>query len=417
MKATISLKNARGSIDAVSSKSDAHRCILAAALSDAPTKILLNSTSDDIKAACSCVKSLGGEISVSGTDILVTPPKNIPEKAVFDCGESGNTIRFFMPAAAALGIESTFTGRGRLPQRPQGPLLEALRENGAACSEDGEFPIKISGKLKSGVFTLPGNVSSQYVTGLLFALPLLDGDSQIKLIPPVESKPYIDMTVSTLKKFGVGVVSSENSYFVKGNQKYTSPKEIKVDGDWSNGAFFVCLGALSSVTVNGLFKNSIQGDKAICDIVRSMGASVMKGEDFVKVQKNALNGITINARDIPDLIPVVSSLATYAKGATIIKNAERLRLKESDRLKSITSLINEAGGDVNELPDGLFIVGGKKLKEKFTISSFGDHRMVMAAALLSYRSEVVIDDFESVNKTYPAFKDDLIKLGGTVEIS
>lgn len=416
MTAELYLKNMNGVIGAISSKSDAHRALIAASLADKPCRLILNSTSNDIKAACSCLESAGAVIENDGMNITVSPIKKASGHAVFDCGESGNTIRFLMPVAAALGIDSVFTGSGRLPERPQTPLLKALSENGASVSPDGEFPIKISGKLKSGVFTLPGNVSSQFVTGLLFALPLLDGDSEIRLIPPVESKPYINMTISTLKKFGIEVKENGNSYFVKGCQKYISPDELKIDGDWSNGAFFVAFGALSDITVNGLYPSSVQGDKAVCEIVKRMGANVTIGESSVRIKKNSLRGIDIDASDIPDLVPVISALAVFAAGTTRIYNAARLRLKESDRLKTVTELIKTAGGDITETSDGLIIKGGKKLKDEFTVSSFNDHRLVMAAAVLSFDSKVTVTDFKAINKTYPSFKDDVTKLGGICNV-
>ena len=416
MNVEFSLKNMRGTVDAIASKSDAHRILIAASLSDNPCKIILNSTSNDIEAACNCLTAVGAVIEKNGMNLLVTPIKKAAESAVFDCGESGNTIRFLIPVASALGINSVFTGSGRLPERPQTPLLKAISENGITVSPDGEFPIRISGKLQSGVFTLPGNVSSQFVTGLLFALPLLDGDSEIRLIPPVESKPYINMTVATLKKFGIEVTESGNSYFVKGNQQYISPREIKVDGDWSNGAFFVVSGALSDITVNGLYPTSVQGDKAICDIVKRMGADVICGEAGVTVKKNTLHGIDIDASNIPDLVPVISALAVFAEGTTSIRNAGRLRLKESDRLQTVTELIKTAGGDITELPDGLIINGGKKLKDEFTVPSFNDHRLVMAAAVLSFASKVTVTDAQAINKTYPSFIDDITKLGGACHV-
>ena len=321
-----------------------------------------------------------------------------------------------LPVAAALGIESVFTGSGRLPERPQTPLLNALSEHGVKVSPDGEFPIKISGQLRSGVFTLPGNVSSQFVTGLLFALPLLDGDSEIRLIPPVESKPYINMTISTLKKFGIEVTENGDSYFIKGNQKYLSPEEIVIDGDWSNGAFFVSFGAVSDITVNGLFPDSIQGDKAIADIVRQMGADVKTTDSSISISENQLKGLDIDVRNIPDLVPVIATLAVFAEGTTTIYNAERLRIKESDRLATVSEIIRLAGGDVTENPGGLVIRGGKKIKDSFSMNAYNDHRLVMAAAVLASHSVVTVENAQTVSKSYPLFFEDLTKLGGTCDV-
>lgn len=416
MDIELSLKNMKGTAAAIASKSDAHRLLIAAALSDSPCRLILNSTSADIEATSACLINAGADIKKDGTDIIVNPIKNTEKEAVFDCGESGSTIRFLIPVASALGIKSIFTGSGRLPERPQTPILKALSENGASVSPDGEFPIKLDGKLRAGVFTLPGNVSSQFVTGLIFALPLLEGDSEIRLIPPVESKPYINMTVATVRKFSIEIEEKGNSYFVKGNHKYISPKEIKVDGDWSNGAFLAVCGALGDITVNGLFPDSLQGDKAIAEIIKKMGASVTQTQDSISVKADKLHGIEVDASDIPDLVPVISALAVFAEGTTTIKNAQRLRIKESDRLKTVTQLIKTAGGDITELPDGLVIKGGKKLKDSFTVDSFNDHRIVMAAAVLSYGSVVTVTNAQAINKSYPGFISDITKLGGVCNV-
>lgn len=416
MDIELSLKDMHGTIDAIASKSDAHRILIATALSDAECRLILNSTSNDIEATVSCLENAGAKIEKDDMNLSVTPIKNAVKEAVFDCGESGSTIRFLIPVAAALGIDCIFMGSGRLPERPQTPILKTLEENGITVSPGGEFPIKISGQLKSGVFTLPGNVSSQFVTGLIFALPLLDGDSEIRLIPPVESKPYINMTVATVKKFGIEIEEKGFSYFIKGNQKYISPKEIKIDGDWSNGAFYAVFGALSEMAVNRLFPDSLQGDKAIADIVRKMGADVTLAENTLTVKKNELYGIEIDVSDTPDLVPVIAALATFAEGTTIIKNAARLRIKESDRLKNVTELIKTAGGDITELPDGLIINGGKKLKNCFTFDSCNDHRIIMAAAVLAFASKVTITNAQAINKSYPDFIRDITKLGGVCNV-
>lgn len=416
MDIELSLKNMKGSAAAIASKSDAHRLLIAAALSDSPCRLILNSTSADIEATSDCLINAGADIKKDGTDIIVNPIKNNVKEAVFDCGESGSTIRFLIPVASALGIKSIFTGTGRLPERPQTPILKALSENGVTVSHDGEFPIKLDGKLSAGVFTLPGNVSSQFVTGLIFALPLIDGNSEIRLIPPVESKPYINMTVATVRKFGIEIEEKGNSYFIKGKQKYISPEEIKVDGDWSNGAFLAVCGALSDITVNGLFPDSLQGDKAIADIIKKMGADVTQTENSISVKAEKLYGIEVDASDIPDLVPVISALAVFAEGTTTIKNAQRLRIKESDRLKTVTQLIKTAGGDITELPDGLIINGGKKLKDSFTVDSCNDHRIVMAAAVLSFGSVVTITNAQAINKSYPDFIRDITKLGGVCNV-
>ncbi len=416
MIATLDLRNMKGEIDAIASKSQAHRALIAASLADKPTKLLLNSTSNDIKATAECLKSAGVTIKEDNLNLTVFPVDTLKKEAVFDCGESGSTIRFLIPVAAALGINSVFTGGGRLPERPQAPLLKTLSEHGVTVSPDGEFPIKISGKLESGIFNISGNISSQYITGLLFALPLLDGDSEIRLIPPVESKPYIDMTVETLRKFGITITEQGNSYFIKGNQQYISPEQIRIEGDWSNGAFFVSFGAVSDIKINGLSLSSVQGDKEIISIIKSMGADIHSDENGIHISKNELNGIDVNAANIPDLVPVIASVAVFAKGQTRIYNAGRLRLKESDRLATVTQIIKSAGGDIEELPDGLIINGGKPIKDSFTVDAENDHRLVMAAAVLASHSVVTVKNAQSINKSYPTFFEDLRKLGGKCDV-
>ncbi len=414
MDIQLNLKNMHGEVNAIASKSDAHRLLICAALGDKPCKLILNTTSKDIEATVGCLEALGAKITKDGTNILVEPIKASKKNAVLDCSESGSTIRFLIPVAAALGINCIFKGSGRLPERPQTPILEAISKNGITVNNS--FPIEINGQLNAGVFELPGNISSQFITGLIFALPLIKNDSEIKITTPLESAPYIDMTIDTVKKFGIEIKKQGNSFFIKGNQKYISPKEITVDGDWSNGAFFVCQGALSEIKINGLNLNSTQGDKAIIDIVENFGADVKEENGKISIKKNQLKGITVDVGNTPDLVPVVAALACFADGTTTITNAARLRIKESDRLKTITELIKSAGGDITEKPDGLIIKGGKELKKSFTTDSFNDHRLVMAASILAFDSVVTIKNAEAVNKSYPDFIKDITSLGGACNV-
>lgn len=416
MRVLIDLKNIGGEIAAISSKSDAHRMLIAAALADEETKLILNSTSEDIKATCKCLEALGAKIKNEGTNLIVSPIKAAPCHGVLDCNESGSTIRFLMPVAAALGVSSVFTGGGRLPERPQTPLLNALKEHNIITSPDGEFPIKLEGKLKGGVFTIPGNISSQYVTGLLFALPLLSEDSEIRLIPPVESRPYINMTISTLKRFGIDVTSEGDSYFIRGNQKYISPKEAIIDGDWSNGALFVALGAINKLKIYGLFKNSLQGDKAIAEIVKSMGAVITQNESDILICPNKLHGVSIDVGNTPDLVPVISALSALSEGETKIYNAARLRIKESDRLSEMANILKSAGVTVIEEYDSLTIKGTGTIKDEIFVDAKNDHRLVMAAAVLATKSKVTIENAQAINKSYPKLFDDLKSLGGVVNV-
>lgn len=412
-----------GSIPAISSKSDAHRLLIAAALSDRETEILCNVLSEDIRATARCLAALGAKVAFSENRMRVHPiprTENAEGAPVtLDCGESGSTLRFLLPVVSALGKNGVFTGGGRLPQRPITELREAMEAHGVHFSEKGAFPIHTSGALKAGEYTLRGDVSSQYVTGLLFALPLLSDDSTLRLLPPVESAPYIEMTLSSLMRFGIEVRREGHTYFIKGNQTYRSPGAVSVEGDWSNAAFFLTAGALGApVTVTGLNPDSPQGDKAILDILRRMGAVVETAGESATVSPGALHGIAQDMADIPDLAPIFSVAAAAARtGETAIQNAARLRLKESDRLAAIHRMLGSLGVSCTETADGLLIPGGQSISGGET-SGFGDHRMVMAAAIASVLAEtpVTIDGAEAVEKSYPHFFEDFKRLGGMVDV-
>ncbi|MBR5247123.1 MAG: 3-phosphoshikimate 1-carboxyvinyltransferase [Clostridia bacterium] len=407
-----------GKIGAISSKSDAHRILICASLCDKQTYIKCNVMSKDIAATICCLKSMGTDISVN-EDIITVTPKPFNKKADLDCGESGSTLRFLMPLVSALDMDVTINGHGRLPQRPISPLKEEMEKNGVTFHTDNEFPLHLTGRLQSGEYELLGNVSSQFITGLLLSLPLLQGDSKIKLIPPVESKSYLDITVSVLKKFGIEIVEQENLYIIKGNQKFLSPNEITVDGDWSNASFFLCAGALSEkgVTVTNLDVNSPQGDKKILDVLSSMGADVeIKGNE-ITVKKNALKGITIDASDIPDAVPIISVVATFCSGETRIINAGRLRIKESDRIKSVVDMLKSVGADAKETDDGI-IINGKSDLQGGLVNGYNDHRIVMSASILSTlcKGNVKITDYKAVEKSYPDFFTDFNKMGGNANV-
>lgn len=407
-----------GKIRAISSKSDAHRLLICASLSKSETKIHCNVMSKDIAATICCLKAMGAEVFVDGDTITVIP-KPYNKKANLDCGESGSTLRFLMPVVSALGIDATITGHGRLPERPISPLKEEMEKKGITFHTDNKFPLHLTGQLHSGEYEIEGNISSQFITGLILALPILNGDSEIRLVPPVESKSYIDITVSVLRKFGIKIEEKEKLYIIKGNQKYISPKEITVDGDWSNASFFLCAGAFSEngVTVTDLDINSPQGDKKILDVLTSMGADVKISGNEITVKMNKLNGITVDASDIPDAVPIISVVATACNGDTKIINAQRLRIKESDRIKSVVEMINSVGGSAEETVDGIIIHGGKPLKGG-KVNGYNDHRIVMSASILSClcQSNVEITDFNAVEKSYPDFFNDFSKMGGNLDV-
>ena len=416
---TLDLRRVSGTVPAIASKSAAHRLLIAAALADRPARLTIRSDSEDIRATVRCLKSLGAKIRRYRSIYTVSPVREVPSgKVTLDCGESGSTIRFLLPVAAALGADAVFTGSGRLPERPQTPLLKALRERGASVSADGVFPITVSGGLTPGEFVIPGNISSQFVTGLLLALPLLKG-SEVRVTEPIESAGYIDLTLGALQKFGFDVIRTAGNgavtFRASPGAALISPGGLTAEGDWSNAAFFICAGALSEqgLTVTGLDPGSSQGDRAILDIVRSVGADVTVCGDAVTVKRGRLLPVTIDARDIPDLIPCAAALCAFCDGVSEIKNAGRLRLKESDRLSTTAALLTAAGIKVTEHPDGLTIYGGKVIPG-FRAPSYNDHRLCMAAAVLARAGEVTIEDAEAAAKSWPGFYDDLKKIGGSV---
>lgn len=398
-----------GKIEAPASKSVAHRMLICAALAKGKSVIELNKTSDDIEATANCLRSLGVTIEKNGNRWTVTPPDVFPAKAELDCGESGSTLRFMLPVVSALGVEATLIGHGRLPSRPIAPLLDEMKLHGVSC--DGQFPLHVSGKLTGGKFTIAGNISSQFITGLLLALPLCEEDSEIEVLPPVESKPYINITTKTLSAFGADIEENGNNYKIRHSDLKSGA--FCVEGDWSNAAFLLALGA----EVSGLDADSAQGDKKFLDALRAFGADVTEENGAVRASLTNLHGTEIDASDIPDLVPVICAIAATAEGTTKIFNATRLRLKESDRIRSTAEMVNSLGGDAHETEDGI-IINGRKTLSGGTVDSFNDHRIVMSAAVASQKCEglVIINDAQAVNKSYPEFFEDFNSLGGDANV-
>lgn len=408
----------RGEVIVPPSKSDVHRAALCAALAPGISRIEPVALSKDIKATIECVNAMGAKASFEGGALIVDGREMFSKKECrLHCCESGSTLRFVIPIAAAGGLSAVFTGEGRLPQRPIGIYTEILPKAGVKCVTSGGLPFEISGKLQSGDFYIPGNISSQFITGLLLSLPLLSGDSRIFLTTELESEGYVDLTLEVMKKFGAEAHRTDYGYFIKGSQKYT-PTEYKTQGDWSQAAFFICAGAINGdVTVKGVSLSSSQRDKDICRLVKEFGADIEQGEDFVRVKRGELHGIKIDARQIPDIVPVLAATAAYAHGETVIYNAERLRIKESDRLQAISQALKACGGNIDETDDGLVIRGVKALKGGKTLGC-NDHRIVMsmAAAAAGSEKEIYVTDPMSINKSYPDFFKDYNSLGGKADV-
>lgn len=390
--------------------------LICSALAEGASEIYCPAINEDIEATAACLNALGASLSRAEGAYSVLPVGNGGGAAELNCGESGSTLRFLLPVACALGKKVTFVGRGRLPQRPMGELCAALRAGGAEISAD-SLPIRVSGRLRPGVYTLPTKVSSQYISGLMFALPLTGGESVIELDGEPESEPYINMTVSALKLFGVEVIKNGTSYRIPGGQQYRSPGKAEVEGDWSNAAFWLCAGAIGRkpVSVSGMDMSSGQGDRAVAELLARFGADVRTAGGCVTVSPSRLRGIEIDAKNIPDLVPVLAVTAATAEGETRIYNAGRLRMKESDRIASTAALLRNLGAEVHETDDGLIICGGGL--QGGEVSSFNDHRIAMAAAVASCaaRGEVIIRESHAVAKSYPAFFEDYAALGGIIK--
>ena len=407
-----------GTVNVPPSKSDVHRAIICAAMANGVSRISPVALSNDIKATIGCIKALGADAVLENNVLTVDGTNMYKNKtALLDCGESGSTLRFFIPIAAVGNINAIFVGKGKLPQRPIGIFTEALPKAGTVCKTEGGLPLEIKGQLKSGIFEIPGNVSSQFITGLLLALPILEGDSEIVLTSPLESVGYIAMTIRTMKQFGVNIQATEKGWHIKGGQSYKTC-DYTTDGDWSQAAFFMVLGAVSGkVTVKGVAKDSTQGDKKCAEILARFGAKVTQLDNEVTVEKGELKAITVDASQIPDLVPVLSVCAAFAEGTTKIINAERLRIKECDRLKATAELLNNLGGKVKELSDGLEITGVSSLKGG-NVNGYNDHRIVMSAAVCAARSDedITATFAMSINKSYPDFYIDYNSIGGKANV-
>jgi len=414
VKVTIYGGPLHGKIGSVPSKSNAHRAIICAALSDRPTEIRLPFSNSDIDTTIDCLRAMGADIRRDKESLIVTPISVIPACAKLKCNESGSTLRFLLPVASAILKKADFSGTGRLPERPISELLKAMEKNGAVFSGE-HLPFSISGGLKTGIYEVSGNVSSQYVSGLLMALPRLSGDSRIVLTSPLKAKAYVDMTIDTLSKFGVNIETTENAYSVSGGQVYHSPDAYNVEGDWSGAAIYLVSGAIGGeVTVENLSLNSKQGDKVIVDIIKKFGADVSVYENSVTVRQSLLRGCEVDVAATPDLFPILAVLASSAEGKTVLFNASTLRLKESDRISSTAAMINSLGGKATEFPDRLEITG-TKLKGG-ALDSFGDHRIAMSAAIAASicEGDTTICSAEAVNKSYPGFFKDFEILGGKI---
>lgn len=402
-----------GEINIIPSKSHTHRLLICAALSKTSTTIRCPLASDDILHTKNCLNVLCADIEETGNGFLVDP--RFPDDApVLPCGESGSTYRFLLPVAAALGINARFILKGRLPDRPMDALFETLEAHGVSVNGRNTGEVHIAGKLRGGEFHLPGDISSQFVSGLLLAAPLTGEDCAIVLTSPLQSKGYVDMTLEAVRAFGIRAETSRDRIFIPGGQNYVSPGHVTAQGDWSNAAVWLCAAAAGGdrVSVTGLSLSSPQGDKAIIDVLRAFHAQVVAEEGKVTVDLSALVAADIDISDTPDLAPAIALLCLKARGTSVMKGAGRLRLKESDRTQSITDTLRTLGGDAFIDSDRL-VIRGKGALAGGTCNAFNDHRIVMMAACSAVLAQnpIEIAGSEAVNKSYPNFFDDLRILG------
>ena len=396
MDITIQPRSLRGELTAIPSKSQAHRLLICAAFAKEPTRLYCPETNRDIEATTDCLRALGAEITRTDSGYTVSPC-TIPDTAVLNCCESGSTLRFLLPIAGALGVKTVFRMEGRLPQRPLSPLWEEMERMGCKLKFISEDELLCEGQLLPGDYYIDGGVSSQFITGLLFALSLLDGDSTIHIIGDLESKPYIDMTQQAMVLFGVNT----EGFRIQSGQAYRSPGNLTVEGDWSNGAFWLAANALGSrLEISNLDPDSAQGDRAVVDILNQLEAGTP----------------TVSAKDIPDLVPILSVVAAAKQGA-VFTDIRRLRLKESDRVVSTIAMLEALGGKAEATADTMTVYpasfsGG-------TVDACNDHRIAMAAAIAATvcKEDVTILGAECVKKSYPKFWDEYARLGGNYELN
>lgn len=383
-----------GNITAIPSKSQAHRFLICSAFADKETTLFCPETNHDIEATAACLQALGASIEYTNGAYIISPIQSIPASAVLPCGESGSTLRFLLPIVGALGVDTVFQMEGRLPKRPLSPLWDQMQKKGCILSRPSPSTIRCQGKLSCGTYEIDGSISSQFITGLLFALSLMDGQSCIQITGKLESKPYVDMTLDAMSTFGVNIYD----YSLSKKQEYISPGNIQVEGDWSNAAFFLTAASIgNSVTVSNLNRQSKQGDKAVINILAQM-------------EKNC----TVNAADIPDLVPILSIAAACKKGCTFT-GIHRLRLKESDRVASVIAMLRALDIQAESTENTLTVYPGTFCGG--IVDSENDHRIAMAAAIAATRSTapVTILNAHCVSKSYPIFWDEYSNLGGHYE--
>lgn len=413
-----------GEVKVPPSKSMAHRAVICAALSGGLSKISNIDYSDDIIATINGMRALGASINRYDDYLEVwgiySSKNTVKDLRVIDCNESGSTLRFLVPISLLVKGKTKFIGRGNLGKRPLKTYYDIFDNQNIQYSfKEGELDLEVSGKLQGTEYSVKGNISSQFITGLLFTLPLLNEDSKIVITTELESKGYIDLTLSAMKDFGIEIINNDyKEFIIKGNQSYKA-RDYRVEGDYSQVAFFLSANALgSNVIAKDLLLDSLQGDKEVVDILSRMGVEFNNEENNIISKVNGeLKATIIDGSQCPDIIPVLSAVAALAKGRTTVINAGRLRIKECDRLKAVATELSKLGANIVEQEEGLVIEGVDSLKGGETVWSWKDHRIAMTLAIASTRCEepIVIKDYECIAKSYPSFFEDFKMLGGNVD--
>lgn len=411
----------KGKVNIPPSKSMAHRAIICASLSDKLCRIDNIDYSDDIIATIDAMESLGAKITKyeNYLDIIgiYNHIQNTENSRVIDCNESGSTLRFLIPISLLFKGNSKFIGRGNLGKRPLTTYYNIFEKQDIRYSYDeNNLNLEIEGKLKGGTFEVDGNVSSQFISGLLFALPLIEEDSKIVITTDLESKSYVDLTLQVMKDFGIEIINNNyKEFIIKGNQKYEG-RNYSVEGDYSQGAFFLCANAIGNeISCKNLNINSIQGDKEVIDILKKMNVDIVVTRDEIEVKKRKkLKATYVDGSQCPDIIPILTSVAALAKGITEIVNVGRLRLKECDRLSAIVCELNKLGANITEKEDSIIVDGVEELEGDTQVWSHKDHRIAMTLAIASSRCKkpIIIKDYNCVSKSYPKFFEDFENIGG-----
>ena len=428
MKIKIRPGKLNGTIEIPPSKSYSHRAVIAAALAENGKKSKIDNLkfSVDITTTTDIMENWGAEIErfESALEIIGNGGKVAPRDKYVQCNESRSTIRFLIPVGITSENELIFDGKGKLVDRPLDSYYRIFDKQGLKYeTTGGKLPLTVNGKLKPGNYEIDGNISSQFITGLLYALPLLEGDSKLIINKNLESKGYVDLTLEILKLAGIEIVNNDyKSFDIRGNQTY-KPFDYTVEGDYSQVAFWIVAGIISANRDNEVKclhvnKNSLQGDREIIEIVTRMGAKLEIFDDYVIVKPSKTKGTVIDISQCPDIGPVLTVLASLSEGETRIINGERLRIKESDRITSIKTELNKLGGNVSEEGDSLIIQGVEGFRGGITVNAWNDHRIAMSLAIASTRceKEIILEEAESVRKSYPHFWDDFVKMGGEIEV-